>query len=507
MTHGRHRSMASGPAPRVAHGRQVRPDSTLTMATLLLASSLTVMAGAVIAPALPAMEAHFADVPNSGTWVRLVLTISALPIVLGAPLAGLIGDRGGRTRLLLASILLFAGAGSSGLYLDSLGAILVGRVLLGAAMAGLMTSTTALIADYYDGAQRARFMGWQAAAMTLGGVVFLTGGGLLAELGWRFPFAIYLLPLPLVVLAWYALPEPVRSGASTHGGRPSHDGATPRGTTSLQSDEPVPGNDSAPGDQSAARDAACEKTTAREKITTWERTTARDGITARERTTAREGSIAREEIGTRDAGAGPLLALAPIYGMAFLGMVAFYLIPSQLPFHLEALLGAGPTVSGAAIALSNLAGMFTALAYGQVRARIGFTPILALTLLLMGASFLMIWHANGFMLVLAALTIGGLGMGFLMPNFNLWVATTSPASLRGRALGGLATAVFLGQFVSPLASQAIAGKIGLGATFGTVGVALLLLAAGLWLPRLWSPRRPTRAARTTMPDIVHRAAS
>jgi hypothetical protein len=34
---------------------------------------LTVMAGATIAPSLPAMQEHFRDVENAGLWVRLVL--------------------------------------------------------------------------------------------------------------------------------------------------------------------------------------------------------------------------------------------------------------------------------------------------------------------------------------------------------------------------------------------------------------------------------------------------
>ncbi len=378
--------------------------TALTKTTLLLASSLTVMAGATIAPALPALQAHFAGVPNAGLLVRLVLTLPALPIVLGAPLAGLIADRGGRTRLLLASMLLYAVAGSSGLYLDSLAAILIGRALLGAAVAGVMTSATALVADYFTGAERARFMGWQAAFMNLGGVVFLTGGGALAELGWRFPFLIYLVALPLALLARYALPEPARDDDDAATGAPNR----------------------------------------------------------------------------TSGGTAPLRALAPIYALATCGMIAFYLIPSQLPFHLESLVGAGPTASGAAIAVATCAGMMTSLAYGRIRARLGFTSILALNLVLMAVGYLVIWRAQSYVPVLAGLAVGGLGMGLLMPNLNLWVTTLAPAALRGRALGGLATAIFLGQFLSPLVSEPVARAVGLATTFGTTGL-LLLLGAGLLL--------------------------
>ncbi|HHP7243970.1 MAG TPA: hypothetical protein ACFE0H_04710 [Elainellaceae cyanobacterium] len=66
--------------------------------TLLLLSTLTVMAGATIAPSLPSMQAVFADTANVEYLVRLVLTIPALFIALGAPIVDVLIDRLGRNR-------------------------------------------------------------------------------------------------------------------------------------------------------------------------------------------------------------------------------------------------------------------------------------------------------------------------------------------------------------------------------------------------------------------------
>lgn len=147
------------------------PNSSLTKITLLLVSTLTVMSGATISPSLPAMQAHFSDVPNADFWVRLVLTVPALFIVIGSPIAGQIVDKIGRKPLLLGSAILYGFAGSSGFLLNSLFAILIGRALLGLAVAGVMVSATTLIADYYQGDARASFMGLQAAFMGFGGVL------------------------------------------------------------------------------------------------------------------------------------------------------------------------------------------------------------------------------------------------------------------------------------------------------------------------------------------------
>ncbi len=101
-------------------------------------------------------------------------------------------------------------AGSSGFLLNSLGLILLGRVLLGLSVAGIMTTATTLIADYYTGSTRAQYLGLQAAFMALGGVLFLSLGGFLADLSWRMPFVIYLLAWLILPCILLFLPEPSR---------------------------------------------------------------------------------------------------------------------------------------------------------------------------------------------------------------------------------------------------------------------------------------------------------
>ena len=166
--------------------------------TLLAGSSLTIMSGATISPALPDIAEHFGDVNNAEFLTRLVLTMPALFIALGAPVAGMVVDRWGRKRLFLLMTILYAAAGSSGLYLDSIYSILAGRAFLGLAVAGVMTACTTLIGDYYSGPGRHHFMGLQASWIAFGGVAFQLAGGFLADVDWRWPFAVYLTSLIIV---------------------------------------------------------------------------------------------------------------------------------------------------------------------------------------------------------------------------------------------------------------------------------------------------------------------
>jgi MFS family permease len=73
-----------------------------------------------------------------------------------------------------------------------------------------MVTATALIADYYTGPARGQFLGLQAAFMALGGVVFLSVGGFLADVNWRMPFVLYLVALLLAPCVLVFLPEPQR---------------------------------------------------------------------------------------------------------------------------------------------------------------------------------------------------------------------------------------------------------------------------------------------------------
>lgn len=196
-------------------GRELRRDLII-----LLGSSLTVMAGATIAPSLPRMAVHFQDAPQAQMLVKMLLSVHALFIALTAPLMGMLMDRFGRRPVLAVSLLLYGLGGSSGAYLDSLYAIMAGRALLGIAVAGIMSGFTTLIGDYYKGERRNRLMGMQAAFTGFGGLVFLTAGGMLADVSWRYPFLIYLFAFCILpgALAYLYEPETASHGqAGTEG--------------------------------------------------------------------------------------------------------------------------------------------------------------------------------------------------------------------------------------------------------------------------------------------------
>ncbi len=180
---------------------------------LLLAASLTILSNTLISPALPGIEARFAGQPYAELMTRMLVTAPALLVALAAPFAGMLVDRFGRRRQLLVGVVLFAIAGSAGLWLPSLTLILASRLVLGLAVALIMTAQSALIGDYFSPAARSGFMGAQVAATNFSGLVFLLLSGALAGYSPFAPFAIYAIALLYLPLFWVALPEPVRESA------------------------------------------------------------------------------------------------------------------------------------------------------------------------------------------------------------------------------------------------------------------------------------------------------
>ncbi|QKW36734.1 MFS transporter [Actinomadura sp. NAK00032] len=158
---------------------------------VLAAAGLTLMAAAVIAPSLPAMAEAFGGTPAAESAVRLALTITSLAIAVSAPLAGALTDRFGRRGVLLGGLVLYALAGTAGALAPGLGVLIATRALLGVAVGGIITAVTATLTDWFDGDLRARYLGLQQAAASLGGVVLLPVAGLLSGLGWRAPFWLY----------------------------------------------------------------------------------------------------------------------------------------------------------------------------------------------------------------------------------------------------------------------------------------------------------------------------
>jgi predicted MFS family arabinose efflux permease len=190
----------------VATSAPPRQAGLAQLVLLLAGSCLSVLGAVLIAPVLPQMTDHFAGVAGADVLVPIVLTVPALIIGLTAPFAGVIADAVDRKRVLIAAMVGYTIFGTAPLYLESLHAIIGSRVLVGLCEAAIMTCCTTLIADYWSGPKRSRYLGLQTLLSAVSATVFLGIGGALGSSGWRTPFWLYfaavLLAVPMAVLIW-----------------------------------------------------------------------------------------------------------------------------------------------------------------------------------------------------------------------------------------------------------------------------------------------------------------
>lgn len=184
--------------------------------TLLAIACLTIMVGCVIVPGLTEIAARL-GVGQAAGWL---VTVPSLGVVLLGPLAGWCIARLGNYRALGWGLFAYGLLGAGGVLLEGAPLIFADRFLLGGATAVVMAAGTGLLSHFYHGPARLAMMARQGMAIELGGVIFLFIGGLLATLGWRWPFALYLVAWLLLVMLrlWVPRPPEATPVAAGHGG-------------------------------------------------------------------------------------------------------------------------------------------------------------------------------------------------------------------------------------------------------------------------------------------------
>jgi MFS family permease len=178
----------------------------LYLVVILISATLTIMAGSIIAPVLNVMRDGLGVAPSS---VGLIITTHGLFMALFSPLMGSVIDKIGVRTPFIFSLICYGLAGGSGLLINSYWVLLLSRACLGIGLSGIFVSLNVLILNRYKGGDRDKVMGWRGSAQSFGGVIWPLIGGALGGLSWHFPFAIYMLAIPIGLLAMRVVPKQV----------------------------------------------------------------------------------------------------------------------------------------------------------------------------------------------------------------------------------------------------------------------------------------------------------
>lgn len=336
---------------------------------ILSLSFLSVLSGAAVSPALGEIQLAFPSASELA--IQMILTLPPLLVIPVSILTGRLTLRFRRRQLLAVGLVLYILGGLSGGFANSMLVLLVTRALLGIGNGIVAPLSLSLIADFYEGEERASTMGLSSAMATLSGIVMPLISGWLAVYNWRFAFATYLVSLPVALLVALFLPEPAPNGNTRH---------------------------------------------------------------------------SSQKLPTSVYGLGVL---------TFLLMVVFFLLPTRAALFLQETGIGNSAQSGIVIAAMNLSAFLIGLRFGALRNRLKhFTHLLGLLALASGLGLLVL--AQNLILVMVAMFIAGLGIGTLMPTIFVETSNRVPSTLNAPALGVINSALYLGQFASPLVFSALA---------------------------------------------------
>ncbi len=182
--------------------------NAVTLSTILLSSMVILMGAAVVAPAIEPIAQYF-GVTDSFT-KSLVVSLPSLSCAITGFAMGYLADRLGKVKVFFGALVIFTVTGAAGFFAPTYEVLLILRFLLGIGITGISLTTTALIGEYYSGMNRVKVIGYQSAAIGVGTLILETLGGAMADIGWAYPFLVYLIGLPILVMGFVSIRDPSR---------------------------------------------------------------------------------------------------------------------------------------------------------------------------------------------------------------------------------------------------------------------------------------------------------
>jgi MFS family permease len=295
-------------------------------------------------------------------------------------------------------LILFTLTGTAGFYLQSIEQILISRAIFGISVAVLMIVSTSLVGDYFKGDERHKFMGIQMAFTSVGGVLFVAGGGMLSDISWHYPFLIYsigifLLPFVIKYISKVEIYQKIN-----------------------------------------------EEETVDNKVFF-------------------------------------------IYVLAFILMVIFYILPTQMPFLIMNHFHASGSLAGAIISLAFVFNGLGALSFAKLKKHFSFSTIYLIGLSIIGIGFTIIGLIDNVTYFFFTSTLMGFGGGLLMTCVTSWMLTLVSPEKRVKSSAYLTSSIFMGQFFSPILTMPLVHIFGVQKFFEIFGLFLLVVLIIILLKR------------------------
>lgn len=173
----------------------------ITLIGIWSVSALTSLPGLAVSPILGELSTIFPHATELD--IQMLTSLPSLLIIPFVLLAGKLAEKRDFIRLLRVGLWLFAASGVLYLFSSRMWQLMAVSALLGIGAGLIIPLSTGLISRYFTGEYRVRQFDYSSAITNMTLVVATAVTGYLAEVHWRLPFAVYLLPLISLVLSAY----------------------------------------------------------------------------------------------------------------------------------------------------------------------------------------------------------------------------------------------------------------------------------------------------------------
>lgn len=171
----------------------------------LLCTALLLSGASAVAALLPNLQMEYPEV--SKELIQTFLSIPGLAQIFAVILGGMIANKLGKRKLLLAGAAIFTVGGILPMFLTSYYLILLTRMLVGVGIGMIQPISVSLIADCYKGREQASMMGIQSAFVGAGGTLFSVIVGAVIVINWKYAYLAYLLGAVVFFLIFFNIKD------------------------------------------------------------------------------------------------------------------------------------------------------------------------------------------------------------------------------------------------------------------------------------------------------------
>lgn len=185
--------------------KSTEKTSIMMKVAVLAPAILTIMATAAMGPAIGIINLNF---PNTNP--LLLKSIVTLPALICIPISILSNKFSKHLRkkyLLILALIVFLFGAICCYFSNTIYTLLISRGIFGLGLGIIGPLSLVLVGDFFQGKERAKFMGYSSAVTNIGGVIAIVIVGFLTSFGWHNVFLIYLIAIPVLLVVIFFLPK------------------------------------------------------------------------------------------------------------------------------------------------------------------------------------------------------------------------------------------------------------------------------------------------------------